>query len=141
MSELNVEEEHALHPVLQHLEDDRTFGERIADHVVAGIGTWKFLIIQSCVIIAWILLRVLHVPIDNPQLTILNLCLSVQAAMTGPLLLLAGNRQQQKDRELANNDFEVNETSLELLKEAHRLVTELHKGEAPPKVAKKKGVS
>lgn len=123
------------HPVnIAH--EDRTFGERLADRVVKGIGTWKFLIIQSVAIAAWIALRAgLKVPLDNPQLTILNLCLSVQAAMTGPLLLLAGNRQAAKDRDLADHDYTVNQEALELVKEARQMVADLHQGKAPPKEA------
>jgi uncharacterized membrane protein len=115
------------HPALAAHDEARTFGERLADAVVRCIGTWTFLIIQSCVIALWIALRAgLRLPIDNPQLTILNLCLSVQAAMTGPLLLLAGNRQATKDRELAAHDFAANQ-------EALRLILELHQGKAPQK--------
>jgi len=142
------------HPVLQHLEDDRTRGERMADSVVKGIGTWRFLIVQFCIIIVWMCANVYflrHVgtkAFDPYPFILLNLVLSIQAAVTGPLLLLAGNRQQQKDRELANNDFEVNEASLQLLHEArdllddtHDLVHDLHKGTAPPTLAKKKSQS
>lgn len=114
------------HPALQRHDDDRTFGERAADAAVHAIGTWRFLIVQSLAIGGWIALRALRVPIDNPQLTILNLCLSIQAAMTGPLLLLAGNRQAAKDRDLAAHDYQVNQDALQR-------IIELHEGKAPPK--------
>ncbi len=116
------------HPLVHPVDavDDRTRGERLADRVVEGIGTWTFLIIQSCVITGWILLHALHVPIDNPQLTILNLTLSLQAAMTGPLLLLANNRKSVRDRQLASHDFSINQQALEK-------IIELHEGKAPPK--------
>ena len=115
------------HPALEAHDDARTFGERVADKTVAGIGTWLFLIAQACFIGAWIVLvSVFGVHLDNKQLTILNLILSCQAAVTGPLLLLAGNRQAQKDRELATHDYQVNQDAL--LK-----IIELHEGKAPPK--------
>ena len=113
------------HPV--DATDDRTKGERLADNVVSAIGTWTFLIIQSLGIAGWISLRVIGVSIDNPQLTILNLCLSVQAAMTGPLLLLASNRKSVRDRQLAAHDFDINQQALEK-------ILELHAGKAPPKM-------
>jgi uncharacterized membrane protein len=144
MSSEEVEKTEALvevhdHPVLKHLEDDRTTGERMADAVVKGIGTWTFLIIQFAIICVWVVGNVVllrHVgtkAFDPYPFILLNLMLSIQAAVTGPLLLLAGNRQQQKDRELAGNDYEVNEAALALLTETRRLVDELHKGVAPPK--------
>jgi uncharacterized membrane protein len=131
----------------------------MADAVVKGIGTWRFLIIQFCIIIFWMCANVYllrHVgtkSFDPYPFILLNLVLSIQAAVTGPLLLLAGNRQQQKDRELANNDYEVNEKALDLLVQTqdllgdthdvvadlHALVGDLHTGKAPPTVAKKKG--
>ena len=122
------------HPVNVQHDDDRTFGQRLADKTVAGIGTWAFLIVQASFIIAWIVLvSVCGVHLDNKQLTILNLILSCQAAVTGPLLLLAGNRQARKDRDLADHDYQVNQQTLELLREAREMVADLHVGKAPPK--------
>ncbi len=132
------------HPVLKRLDDDRTRGERYADSVVKGIGTWTFLIVQFGIMVLWVLVNVYllrHIgtkAFDPYPFILLNLVLSVQAAVTGPLLLLAGNRQAQKDRELANHDYEINSTSLELLKQTQALVDELHTGKAPPKVDSRK---
>jgi uncharacterized membrane protein len=80
--------------------DDATFGERLADRIAAGIGSWRFLIVQSVLVAAWVLSNIwlLKHPFDPYPLILLNLLFSVQAAYTGPVLLLAGNRQSQKDR-------------------------------------------
>src|SRR5215467_402046 len=80
--------------------DDATFGERLADRIASGIGSWRFLIIQTVLVAAWVISNIwlLRRPFDPYPLILLNLLFSVQAAYTGPVLLLAGNRQSQKDR-------------------------------------------
>jgi uncharacterized membrane protein len=80
--------------------DQASFGERLADRIAAGIGSWRFLIVQSILVSAWVISNIwlLRRPFDPYPLILLNLLFSVQAAYTGPVLLLAGNRQSQKDR-------------------------------------------
>jgi len=80
--------------------DGATFGERLADRIASGIGSWRFLVIQTFLVAAWVVSNVwlLRHPFDPYPLILLNLLFSVQAAYTGPVLLLAGNRQSQKDR-------------------------------------------
>jgi uncharacterized membrane protein len=80
--------------------DEATFGERIADAAAAGIGSWRFLIIQTFAVMLWVSLNIVGLVNhwDPFPFILLNLLFSVQAAYTGPVLLLAGNRQAQKDR-------------------------------------------
>jgi len=84
--------------VIHH--DEATLGERIADKAAAGIGSWTFLIIQTIAVLCWLSLNVIGLTHhwDPFPFILLNLLFSVQAAYTGPVLLLAGNRQAQKDR-------------------------------------------
>ena len=89
------------HPVNQAHFDDRDFGERIADHLAAGMGSWTFLIIQTIFMIAWVSVNViwlLNRGWDPYPFILLNLALSLQATYAGPIVLLAGNRQSAKDR-------------------------------------------
>ena len=89
------------HPVNQAHYDERTWGARVADRLSAGMGSWTFMIIQSIALLAWIALNAFGLLIahwDPYPFILLNLMFSVQAAYTGPVLLLAGNRQSQKDR-------------------------------------------
>lgn len=80
--------------------DEATFGERIADAAATGIGSWRFLIIQTFLVTLWVVLNFIGFirHWDPFPFILLNLLFSVQAAYTGPVLLLAGNRQAQKDR-------------------------------------------
>ena len=89
------------HPVNQVHLDEATLGERMADRVAGAIGTWRFLIGQGVIIIAWILanaILLLNHGWDPYPFILLNLMFSIQAAYTGPVLLLAGNRSAQHDR-------------------------------------------
>src|SRR5437868_4595771 len=71
----------------------RSLGERIADRASAGIGSWKFIIIQTFLVIVWITVNITGLVLrwDPYPFILLNLMFSVQAAYTGPILLLAGN--------------------------------------------------
>jgi uncharacterized membrane protein len=88
------------HPVNVVHHDEATLGERIADRAAAGIGSWTFLIIQTIAVLCWLTLNIIGLTRhwDPFPFILLNLLFSVQAAYTGPVLLLAGNRQAQKDR-------------------------------------------
>ena len=88
------------HPVNVLHHDEATFGEMLADKIASSIGSWTFLAVQTGAVITWLLLNIygfVH-RWDPFPFILLNLLFSVQAAYTGPLLLLAGNRQAQKDR-------------------------------------------
>ena len=88
------------HPVnvIQH--DEATLGERVADRMSAGIGSWTFLIAQSILIAIWITLNIVGLVRhwDPYPFFLLNFGFTLQAAFTGPVLLLAGKRQSEKDR-------------------------------------------
>jgi uncharacterized membrane protein len=90
------------HPVNAVHHDEATFGERLADGIASFIGSWTFLIIQTVLVATWVTMNSLvitgKIHIDPYPYILLNLAFSTQAAYTGPVLLLAGNRQSQKDR-------------------------------------------
>jgi uncharacterized membrane protein len=115
-----------LHPVNQIHIDEATFGERLADRVATVIGSWRFLITQSIIIAAWVVLNVVGFVNhwDPYPFILLNLCFSLQAAYTGPILLVAGNRQSQLDRLRLEHTAEVEDAServtIEILKEIER---------------------
>ena len=112
-----------LHPVNQVHIDEATFGERMADKVATVIGSWPFLIIQTILILIWVILNVIGFVNhwDPYPFILLNLCFSLQAAYTGPILLVAGNRQSQLDRLRLEHTAAVEEAAekmtIEILKE------------------------
>jgi uncharacterized membrane protein len=114
------------HPVNLLFHDEATLGEKVADKVASGIGSWWFLGIQSLAILVWITLNVwgLTHHWDVFPFILLNLMFTIQAAYTGPVLLLSGNRQAQKDRLRLEHTAEVSETAekatLTILEEIER---------------------
>jgi uncharacterized membrane protein len=114
------------HPVNLLFHDEATLGEKVADKVASGIGSWWFLGIQSVLIVIWLGLNIwglIH-RWDPYPFILLNLMFTIQAAYTGPVLLLSGNRQAQKDRLRLEHTAEVSETAekatLEILEEIER---------------------
>jgi len=82
------------------IEEDMTFGERIADRVAAFGGSWPFLITFGATIIGYTAINVVlrGQAWDPYPFILLNLAFSTQAAYAAPLILLAGNRASIRDR-------------------------------------------
>lgn len=101
-------------------EAELTPGQRIADTVAATMGSWKFIIIQSTILLLWIVLNVTaYIQQWDPYpFILLNLALSFQAAYAAPFIMMSQNRQQDIDRKSAQNDYQINvkaELEIELL--------------------------
>jgi uncharacterized membrane protein len=99
-----------------------TLGQRIADMVASNMGSWRFIIIQSAILIVWIILNITaYVERWDPYpFILLNLALSFQAAYAAPFIMMSQNRQQDVDRKAAEHDYQVNikaELEIELLHE------------------------
>jgi uncharacterized membrane protein len=87
------------HPVNQAMDDEAPLGARIADAVTGFMGSWKFIIVQTIIVVIWIVGNVvLYFHFDIYPFILLNLAFSTQAAYAAPLILLAGNRQSLRDR-------------------------------------------
>jgi uncharacterized membrane protein len=87
------------HPVNQEFSDQAAVGARIADDVTSFLGSWKFILIQTVIVLIWITGNiVLLFHFDPYPFILLNLAFSTQAAYAAPLILLAGNRQALRDR-------------------------------------------
>ena len=89
------------HPVNKAHYDDAPLGARIADRLAAGMGSWPFIITQSVLLLVWVAINYYGLFVkrwDVYPFILLNLLLSLQATYAGPIVLLAGNRQSQKDR-------------------------------------------
>jgi uncharacterized membrane protein len=103
-----------------HGEDSRSTGERVADIVALTVGSWRFIIIQSVLLAAWIALNITAwVQAWDPYpFILLNLVLSFQAAYAAPIVMMSQNRQAEIDRRNAAHDYQVNvkaELEIELL--------------------------
>lgn len=96
------------------LEDEMqqlTFGQRIADRVATFGGSWTFIISFMCFLLLWIAVNVAFLAnkgFDPYPFILLNLILSCIAALQAPVIMMSQNRQEEKDRERAKNDYLVN---------------------------------
>jgi|GEM_PF-3662822 len=82
-----------------------TYGEKLSDTIVTFIGSWKFLMMQSFILMAWIFINLFSFAFDQYPFILLNLVLSFQAAFATPLILMAANRSEKKDRRRANDAY------------------------------------
>src|ERR1700692_4900155 len=87
-----------------------TVGQKIADTVAATMGSWRFIIIQSIILLFWIILNVTaYVEQWDPYpFILLNLALSFQAAYSAPFIMMSQNRQAAIDRNAAQTDYSIN---------------------------------
>lgn len=88
----NVE---AIGRIQREAEGHRTLSEFVADGFAKAVGSWTFIIIQSVLLTAWVVVNVVHVikPWDPYPFILLNLALSFQAAYASPIIMMSQNRQ------------------------------------------------
>lgn len=99
---------------LTEFEDEATFGQRAADAVARFGGSWAFIGVFALVLVSWVVLNSYLLlqdgrkPFDPFPYILLNLFLSMLASIQAPVILMSQNRQSEKDRQSAQNDYEVN---------------------------------
>jgi uncharacterized membrane protein len=97
--------------------DELTRGERAADLVRNGMGSWPFVFLAALFLAGWMAVNGSH-GFDPYPFILLNLVLSCVAAMQGAILLIAAKREDQINSDLATHDYQTNQ-------ETDRLVHEL----------------
>ena len=92
-----------------------TLGQRAADAVARVMGSWAFIVIQSAILCAWIVLNAIawmrHW--DPYPFILMNLVLSMQAAYAAPVIMMSQNRQAVRDRIEAHEDYQTNQRAEE----------------------------
>jgi uncharacterized membrane protein len=117
--------------------------QRLAERVVRFLGSWKFIIIQTSILGVWVLLNLIGLTQhwDPYPFILMNLFLSMQAAYTAPIIMMSQNRQAERDRLEAHNDYLINKkaeqeictvlnqlnTQNEKIEALHRLLLDLKK--------------
>ncbi len=87
-----------------------SFGNRLADAVANGMGSWRFIIIQTILVAFWMTLNIVAFVShwDVYPFILLNLLFSTQAAYAAPIIMMAQNRQNERDRQHAEADYQTN---------------------------------
>ena len=90
--------------------DKYTLGQRAADTIAKFAGSWAFIFSFTGILIVWMVVNVLLASkaFDPYPFILLNLVLSCVAAIQAPLIMMSQNRQEEKDRQRAENDYKVN---------------------------------
>ena len=116
------------HPVNREFSDEAPIGARIADDVTTFLGSWKFILIQTLIVLVWVVGNiVLLFHFDPYPFILLNLAFSTQAAYAAPLILLAGNRQSLRDRmtlEHAASEADIEEKQNVELLEGNKAISQ-----------------
>jgi len=94
----------------QKHKESLTFGSRLADSVAKGMGSWNFIVIQTILVILWMGLNLVCFVYhwDVYPFILLNLLFSTQAAYAAPIIMMSQNRQNDRDREQAQADYQTN---------------------------------
>ena len=93
----------------KHVES-MSFGNRIADAVAKGMGSWNFIIIQTVLVVVWMTLNLIGFMYhwDVYPFILLTLLFSTQAAYAAPIIMMSQNRQNERDRMHAEEDYKTN---------------------------------
>ncbi len=104
---------HISRDVLEEHEKELTLGQRLADRVASFGGSWPFIVLFMLVLVSWIILNTFILTgwnrtFDPYPYILLNLVLSMLAAIQAPVIMMSQNRHSEKDRLDAAHDYEVN---------------------------------
>lgn len=111
-------------------EAPQDWSDRAADWVTALVGSWRFILVQSALLVLWIAANALSGrPIDPYPFILLNLLLSFQAAYTAPIIMMSQNRQAELDRRRSIDDYEVNRKAELEIESLHQKVDLLRERE------------
>jgi uncharacterized membrane protein len=111
---------HALH------KKNSSIGEVISDKTTSYMGSWNFIILQTIIVIIWIILNVIGFVNhwDPYPFIVLNLIFSTQAAYAAPIIMMSQNRQGDRDRQQAISDYKTN---IQAKKDIEKLEEKLEK--------------
>ena len=99
MSELRTAATRMRHPVNVALHENASPGVRVANAVTGFMGSWRFIVLQTVIVVVWVVGNVyLIFNFDPYPFIFLNLAFSTQAAYAAPLILLASNQSAVRDR-------------------------------------------
>ena len=99
----------AARDVVKEIEENLTWGQRLADKVAELNGSWAFILFLLALTGVWAIAnKYLGTPFDEYPYQFYNLALAILVALQGPLIVMSQNRQSMKDRATAETDFRVN---------------------------------
>ena len=119
---------HVTRNVEKSFEEQMSFGDRMADRLAEMAGSWRFILIFLSLIGVWIILnasQLIFHAFDPYPFILLNLFLSLVAGIQAPVIMMSQNRQEDRDRLHAQNDYEVNLKAELEIEQLHEKMDEL----------------
>ncbi len=107
----SINEEKLISTKLEPVEENLTFGNRVSDAVASFGGSWSFILTFLFLMFVWITINIVwfaNKGFDPYPFILLNLILSCIAALQAPIIMMSQNRQEEKDRIRAQNDYLIN---------------------------------
>lgn len=104
--------------------ENLSMGQRIADGLAKGMGSWAFIIIQTILVFCWMVFNIVAYVYhwDPYPFILLNLLFSTQAAYAAPIIMMSQNRQNDRDRFQATEDFKTNVEAKEEIEEMQKAI-------------------
>lgn len=104
-----------------------TLGQRAADTIAKFAGSWAFIFSFAGVLLLWMVVNVVLATkaFDPYPFILLNLVLSCVAAIQAPLIMMSQNRQEEKDRRRAENDYKVNLKTEIMIEDLHNKMNKI----------------
>jgi uncharacterized membrane protein len=111
----------------QKHKENLTFGEKLSDKVAGGMGSWKFIIWQTIIVLLWMTLNVIGIvkSWDPYPFILLNLIFSTQAAYAAPIIMMSQNRHDANDRLQAQEDYQTNREAKIEIEELQKALAKL----------------
>ncbi|HMZ08962.1 MAG TPA: DUF1003 domain-containing protein [Anaerolineales bacterium] len=125
-----MERRHVTRNINTEFDEQLTVGQRLADNVAKFGGSWTFITIFALILLAWVILNSVILArfndaFDPYPYILLNLFLSMLAAIQAPIIMMSQNRQAAKDRLDAAHDYEVNLKAEMEIETLHQKLDEL----------------
>jgi uncharacterized membrane protein len=112
-------------------EEQLTFGQRVSDKLADVAGSWAFIFIFGLTIGIWVLVNTVALihHWDKYPYILLNLFLSMLAAIQAPVIMMSQNRQEDRDRLRAEHDYEINVKAEIEIQQIHQKLDELRESQ------------
>jgi len=110
-------------------EENLSFNHKISNFMAKSMGSWNFIIIQTIFVLIWVTLNIYgHIHHWDPfPFILLGLVFSIQAAYTAPIIMMAQNRQSERDRFQAEADYETNLKAKAEIEDLQKMIYKIEK--------------
>lgn len=113
----------------QHLNHKLTLGQKTSDKISEIVGSWKFIIIQTIILAAWIVLNIVawEMRWDPYPFIFLNLIVGIQATYTAPIIMMSQNRAAERDRRKMEMDYHTNRKAEKEIEQIQAQIAKMEK--------------